>query len=108
MSSARLAKVNALIEVELGQALRDHLQQPGLLATVVRVQTAADLSEADTWISTLPDGPEPWDQVIAALPRLQAHLASRLRMKRTPKLKLHHDHSAAHAQRIDELLREKK
>lgn len=100
----RLDKVNALIATELGPVLSKHLGTPGMLATVTTVETAADLSESLVWISTVPDTAESWEAVEAVLPELRTHLATRLRMKRTPRLRLRHDHGPAHAEKIERLL----
>lgn len=102
--SNRLDKVNAVIVGELGAALAKGLGEPGVLATITAAETTSDLSETTVWISTVPDTAESWPAVENTLPDLQAHLADRLRMKRTPRIRLRHDHGAAHAQKIDDLL----
>lgn len=105
MGSDRLAKVNSLIAAEVGRELHERLNTPGTLATVTSVEVTADLNQAVVWVSLVPAVDEAWSAVEAARPHLQAHLARRLRMRQTPKLTLRRDQGAAHAQRIDDLLR---
>lgn len=103
--SGRMDKVNALVGAELSRALAP-VRPAGAMATVTRVETAPDLSEASVWVSLLPDSEAAWEVLQEALPDLQAVLAARLVIKRTPRLRLRRDHSGEHAQKIDRLLKE--
>lgn len=103
--SARLDKVNALVGAELSHAL-GRVQPTGAMATVTSVQTAPDLSEANVWVSLLPDNDTAWEALRESLPELQAVLAERLVIKRTPRLRLRRDQSGEHAQKITRLLKE--
>jgi ribosome-binding factor A len=103
--SDRMDKVNALVGAELSRALAP-IQPAHSMATVTRVETSPDLNEARVWISLLPDTDTAWEALEERLPDLQAALAERLVIKRTPKLRLVRDHSGEHAQKIDRLLKE--
>lgn len=103
--SNRMAKVNALIEAELGRALGSRLPGPGVLATVTAVETTPDLHDADGWISLIPDTDEAWEQVEALRLVLQQDIAGRIKLKYTPRLRLRRDRSAAVVARVDTLLK---
>lgn len=103
--SGRMDKVNALVGAELSRALGP-IRPAGAMATVTSVRTAPDLSEASAWISLLPDSEAGWEALNESLPELQAVLAGRLVIKRTPRLKLRRDQSGEHAQKIERLLKE--
>lgn len=54
MSSTRLTKLNQQLKRVLSEALQQYpARQPGLLATVVSVEVAADISSAVVWLSLL-------------------------------------------------------
>lgn len=103
--SGRMDKVNALVGAELSRAL-GRTQPAGAMATVTSVQTAPDLAEANAWVSLLPDSDAAWEALTESLPELQAALAERLVIKRTPRLRLRRDQSGEHAQKIARLLEE--
>lgn len=102
--SGRMDKVNALVGAELSRALAP-VRPAKAMATVTRVETAPDLSEAKAWVSLLPDTDTAWELLEERLPDLQAALAERLVIKRTPRVRLVRDRSGEHAQKIDRLLK---
>lgn len=101
----RMDKINALLTEEVGAEL-GRLGSAEALATVTSVETTPDLREAKVWISLLPDSDIAWEAVAARQSQLQAYLADRLTIKRTPRLSLRRDVSGQHAARIAELLRQ--
>ncbi len=101
--SGRMDKINALVRAELGRTLGS-IQPAGAMATVTMVKTSSDLAEAKAWISLLPDSDPAWQELAGRLPELQAGLAERLVIKRTPRLTLRRDRSGEHAHRITQLL----
>lgn len=103
--SGRMDKVNALVGAELSRALAP-VRPAGAMATVTSVKTAPDLAEASAWVSLLPDTDEAWQVLEETLPDLQAALAERLVIKRTPRLRLRRDRSGEHADKIERLLKE--
>ncbi len=102
--SGRMDKVNALVGAELSRALAP-VRPDGAMATVTSVETTSDLTEANAWVSVLPDGDAAWAALEEQLPELQATLAERLVIKRTPRLRLCRDRSGEHVQKIDRLLK---
>ncbi len=104
--SGRMEKVNGAISQELGTIVGKLFSGGDRLVTVTAVETSPDLQYADCWVSVIPDTAIAWQAVEEALPQLQQHLAGRLSMKRTPKLRIRKDHGAAHAGRIAQLLKQ--
>ena len=103
--TGRMDKVNALVGAELSRALAP-VRPAGAMATVTAVETAPDLAEASVWVSLLPDSDAAWEALEEALPELQAGLAERLVIKRTPRIRLRRDRSGEHADKINRLLKE--
>ncbi len=101
----RMEKINALLTEEVGAEL-GRLGSGTSLATVTSVETTSDLREAAVWVSLLPDDDAAWEALLERQKHLQAYLARRLTIKRTPKISLKRDRSGQHAQRISELLRQ--
>ncbi len=102
--SARLEKVNALLARELNAALAKRGVSEDGLVTVTAVEVTADLKQADCWVSIIPETKEAWRALKEALPELQRHVAGRLTLKFTPKLRVRRDEGAVNAGRITELL----
>lgn len=102
--TGRMDKVNALVGAELSRALAP-VKPAGAMATVTAVETSPDLSEASVRVSLLPDSDAAWEALQDALPELQAAIAERLVIKRTPRLTLRRDRSGEQFQRIDRLLK---
>lgn len=102
----RMDKINALLTEEVGAELGriGSLGPQGSLATVTAVQATTDLREAVVWVSLLPDEDTAWEALLERQRQLQAYLAGRLRIKRTPRISLRRDRSGQHAERISELL----
>ncbi len=111
MATPRIARVNSLLEREVGQYLvRDFEFPVGSVVTVTRVQTAADLSVAKIWVSVLPieSAPRVLRTIKSGLAELQHILNRRLNMRFVPKLSFLFDSTEAEAARIEGLLDELK
>ena len=103
--SLRTDKVNSLVAAELNTALAKELGGGEVFATVLSVETSADLRHAACWVSVIPDTDAAWQSVEEVRPDLQRHLAGRLELKRTPVIALRRDRSGTHAGRITEILK---
>ena len=101
----RMDKVNALVGAEFSRALAP-VRPDGSMATLTRVATSPDLAEASVWVSLLPDSDSAWESLEESLPELQAVLAERLVIKRTPRVRLRRDRAGEHADTINRLLKE--
>lgn len=105
---SRLARVNEALREVIADDL-ERLDDPKLhLVTVTGVRVSADLRHAVVWFSSLTGGGRAAD-VAAALaqhrPRLQAAVASQLRLKRTPELSFSSDPAIDTGTRVEEILR---
>ncbi|MEX2043694.1 MAG: ribosome-binding factor A [Patescibacteria group bacterium] len=103
--SLRIDKVNSLVAAELKTALAKELGGGDEFATVLSVETSADLRHATCWISTIPDTDQAWQAVEDVRPDLQRYLAERLELKRTPVVALRRDRGGTRAGRITEILK---
>lgn len=105
--SHRIEQINKLIQKYLSQAIHKELElAPGVLVTITKVQTGADLKLAKILVSILPD--EKQDEVLAAIGRkkkiLQAELARNLTMKFSPKIEFVIDVIESQANKIEAIL----
>ncbi|MSU75916.1 ribosome-binding factor A [Patescibacteria group bacterium] len=101
--SRRIDQVNALLGAELGRVMV-RLTPTTTVVTITEVQTSSDLAHATVWVSVLPDSDAVWNELNKQLPELQAGLAGRIELKRTPKLQLKRDQSGESVDRINTLL----
>ena len=111
MSRSRILKVNQLIKKEFSRILFEKGNIPSeSLATVIRVETLPNLSEAKVFISVIPDKNAP--EVIAKLNKkiyyLQQALNKKLKMRPVPKIVLKEEKGIRKAARIEELFEELK
>jgi len=101
----RLARVNELLREVVADAIErcadgdDRLR----MVTVTAVDTAADLSRATVYLSSLP--PDALEALHAERGHLQAAIGRQVRMKRTPHLVFAPDPAVAHGERVEEILR---
>ena len=109
MASKRIKRVNELIREELANILLREVELPkGIMATISRVETSADLKSAKVWLSIIP-----FDQASEALEifeknisHIQHTLGKRIILKFTPKIKFYIDQSEDRAKDINQLLDE--
>jgi ribosome-binding factor A len=102
----RIAKVNSLIEHELGPVLHKFLDwQPGLV-TITKVDTSRDMKYAKVWISIF-NGDD--DKILAFLAKniytLQGEVNKHFHTKIIPRISFHLDTSPRYVEHIDEVLR---
>ena len=109
MASTRSERLNEDIKREI-IAIISQMKDPRLqcFLTVMRVETAPDLTNAKVYISVL-DGEEKCEAAIKVLNKSQGfirgELSKRLRIKRSPEFVFVKDDGAAYAQRINDLIR---
>lgn len=106
--SRRIYRVNEALREVISQAVETEIRDPRLgFVTVTAVRTAPDLRDARVFVSVL--GPEEAREgSLAALQAahglLQARIAERLRMKRTPRLEFVYDDTTDRAMHLNRLL----
>ena len=107
MKGQRLLRVNQLIKKELGEImLREIDFSEGVLVTLTRVETAANLIQAKVYISVMPEEKAP--EVLGILRKtiyfLQQKLNERLRIRPIPKIIFMEERATREAGKIEELL----
>jgi ribosome-binding factor A len=104
----RLLRVNELVKRELSGIIAREIDFQGALVSINHVDVAADLKNAQVFVSVL--GSEAEAEVITKLeasrPVLQAELGRHLTLKYTPHLLFRLDNSIARGSRVIEILRE--
>ena len=105
--SERILKINALIQLELGELLVREIEFPRqCLVTVTAVETSSDLHHAKVWVSVLPSMYA--GKVLERLRKNAGHfqhlLNKRLRFKPLPRLSFAIDSSERDAAGVDQLL----
>ena len=110
MSGARMRRVDEAMRQVLGDALAQELKDPRIgFVTVTDVKTSPDLRHARVYVSVLGTDAEQvatLDGLRSAHGFLQGHVASELRLKRTPELRFELDHTAENAARLERLIEE--
>ena len=109
MASPKNARLNEDIKKELILIIQG-MKDPRLdcLWTVMRVETAPDLTDAKVYISVLGDE-EKADDVVKVLNKangfIRGELSKRLHIRRSPRFVFVRDGGAEYAQKISEILR---
>ncbi len=109
MASTRSERLNEDIKREIISII-SQMKDPRLqcFLTVMRVETAPDLTNAKVYISVL-DGEEQCKEAIKVLNKSQGfirgELSKRLHIKRSPEFNFVKDDGAAYAQRINDIIR---
>jgi len=113
-NSNRIAKVNSLIEHELGPVLHEYLEGPDApvginqkgLVTITKVETSKDMKWAKVWISIL-NGND--DKILAFLAKniyhLQGEMNKHFATKIIPRISFHLDTSPRYVEHIDQLIK---
>ncbi len=105
-NSHRIAKVNSLIEKELGIILREFLVGQNSLVTIIKVETSGDMRWSKIWISAI-GGDE--DEILNFLKdniyKIQGELNHKFATKIIPRLQFFLDSSGEYAQHIDEIIK---
>ena len=107
----RIFQVNELIKREIGQILQKEIELPaGFLVTVTRVESSANLQEANIYISVMPE--EDSQRIFKILESqiyfLQQKLNKRLKMRPVPKIRFSREKMVSEANRVEEILEELK
>jgi ribosome-binding factor A len=110
MPKDRIRRVNEAVREVVSEAITTEMKDPRVgFVTVTSVDTSPDLRHAHVFVSVLGDEKKR-EESLAGLNSsrayLQARVASRLRMKHTPRLDFQYDPSAERVMRLSELLRE--
>jgi ribosome-binding factor A len=103
----RLARVNELIQRELGGIIQRDFEFPGLLVTINGVDITPDLKHCHVFIGVLggqPDQEEVIEKLMAKRSFLQKRLMSRITLKQTPHLHFKLDHSVERGVRITTIM----
>ena len=102
----RIAKVNSLIERNLGPILREQLEEfPGLV-TVTKVETTKDMKWAKVWISILGgDDNKILNAIQGRIYDIQGGINRHFSSKIIPRLQFVLDTTPRYVQRIDEVIR---
>ncbi len=102
----RIAKVNSLIEHELGPVLHEYLENEKGFITITKVETSRDMKWAKVWISIL-NGDD--DKILAAIEKniyhIQGEVNKGFATKIIPRLQFFLDTSPRYVAHIDELVK---
>jgi ribosome-binding factor A len=107
--SERMRRINESVRAVVAESIGD-LKDPRIgIVTVTGVRVSPDLHDATVYISVF-GNKKKQAKALAGLESargvVQGHLASELRMKRTPQLAFEYDTSVEHAVRITQLIDE--
>lgn len=105
----RVSRINELIKRELsGIFLKENDFPPELLVTITRVETSANLIQAKTWISVLPEAKVKVVMKILndQIYHLQQEINRKLKMRPVPRLIFKEEKQIIKASRVEELLEE--
>lgn len=102
---SKIAQVNELLHRELAAAVNEVLEWPEALITIVYVDIAPDLQNANIGISVLPDklAGTALKKLKAASGRFAKVIAKNTRMRRVPKLIWEFDDTERQAAVLDEI-----
>jgi ribosome-binding factor A len=103
-----MRRINVALREVIGEAISTELQDPRIgFVTVTSVETSPDLRSARVYVSVL-GKPEEREASLDGLRSshgvLQAAIARRMRIKRTPTLSFHYDETIERAARVSKLL----
>jgi ribosome-binding factor A len=102
----RLAKVNSLIQHELGPVLLEYLDWQNGLITITKVETSKDMKYAKVWISIF-NGDD--NKILTFLTKniydIQGEVNKHFHTKIIPRISFHLDTSPRYVEHIDEVIR---
>lgn len=110
MTNVRANRVAVQMKKELGDIIQRKLKDPRIgFVTVTDVEVSGDLQQAKIFLTVLGDD----DKKEATLEGLdkakgfvRSEIGARIRLRKTPELEFHWDHTYEQGKRIDELLDE--
>jgi len=105
--SDRILRVNALIKKELSQIFLTEIDFPkGILVTITKVETSANLKEVNVYVSVMPDSKT--SRISGILNKIiygiQQNLNKRLMMRPIPRIRFKMEQKTKEAAEIEELL----
>ena len=109
MTELRAKKFNELIKIELGKIIFDFLDvKSGVLVTITRVITAADLFSAIVFVSVWPDNKaeELFGKLNRAVYQIQQLLNKKLKIRPVPKIIFKRDKNPEEASEVEKLIKE--
>ncbi|MCL5666406.1 MAG: ribosome-binding factor A [Patescibacteria group bacterium] len=102
----RIAKVNSLIEHELGPILHEFFEGENGLVTVSKVETSRDMRWAKVWVSVFGgDDNKIFNRINTHIYEIQGELNKSFATKIIPRLQFFLDTSPRYAQHIDEMIK---
>jgi ribosome-binding factor A len=112
MSAERMRRVDEALREVLSDVLTHDLKDPRVgFVTVTDVKTSPDLRHARVYVSVLGD-PTAVEASLEGLRSahgyLQGRVGSELRLKNTPALHFVHDDTAVRAQRLEQILQDRR
>jgi len=105
--SKRIEQINALLQQIIAEILIENIEfESGVLATITRVDTAADLGHAKIFVSVLPlaKKKEALEKIRKSVFEIQKIVFLKLKIAHVPRLHFFVDETEEEAQRIEELL----
>jgi ribosome-binding factor A len=106
----RTARINAQLQRELVELIRDELRDPRVRGvTVTSVDCAPDMRNANVRVSVLALDGKPEEAAAAlngAAPKLRQALKHRMRLRHIPELRFQGDVTTAVATRLNKLIKE--
>jgi len=106
----RIERVNQQIKREISQILQSELQDPRFeFVSITRVDVSRDLQTARVYFSTLGDQNRV-DNILSGLQNarglIRRELGRRVKIRFTPELMFHYDHSIEFGAKLEETLQE--
>lgn len=105
--SKRIEQINALLQQIIAEIFIENIEfEPGILATITRVDTAADLGHAKIFVSVLPlaKKKEALDKIRKSIFEIQKIVFSKLKIAHVPRLHFFIDETEERAEHIEDLL----
>jgi len=105
--SKRIEQINALLQQIIAEILIENIEfESGVLATITRVDTAADLGHAKIFVSVLPIAKkkEAFNKIKKSIFEIQKIVFLKLKIAHVPRLHFFTDETEEEAQHIEELL----
>ncbi len=105
--SHRIAKLNSLIQQELGRIIKEEVELPrDVFITISKVETSVDAKHVGVYVSAIPKNKTAsvFRKLNQNVYRIQQILNRKLVMRFVPKIRFIIDHSEEHADRIEKIL----
>lgn len=105
--SARIQKINSVLLHTLGNIiLLEHNHPSFLMISVIKVDTAKDLSGAKVYVSALQNQEELIKYLTHLTPVIQRKMAGKVELRIVPRLTFHLDAQTEYLNKIDNVLNE--